>query len=96
MLTAKEAIRILEVDPEQLDYTPRERDVKRVRGGLLVQDPDRIDEDRETMTVPTEAEPTEAQWERPAVRLEGLPPRALERDRLRQATGRRSGSAPGR
>ena len=63
ILTAKESIRILEVDPEQLDYTPRERDVKRVRGGLLVQDPDRIDEDRETMTVPTEAEPTEAQWE---------------------------------
>ena len=33
---------------------------------------------------------------RPAVRLEGLPPRALERDRLRPRTGRRSGSAPGR
>ena len=63
ILTAKESIRILEVDPEQLDYTPRERDVKRVRGGLLVQDADRIDEDRETMTVPTEAEPTEEQWE---------------------------------
>ena len=63
ILTAKESIRILDVDPEQLDYTPRERDVKRVRGGLLVQDPDRIDEVRETMTVPTEAVPTEAQWE---------------------------------
>ena len=60
VLTQKESIRILETD--DLDYTPRERDVKRVRGGLLVQEPDRIDETREAMTVPTEAQPTEEQW----------------------------------
>ncbi len=60
VLTQKESIRILETD--DLDYTPRERDVKRVRGGLLVQEPDRIDETRESMTVPTEAQPTEEQW----------------------------------
>ena len=60
VLTQKEAIRILE--PDDLDYTPRERDVKRVRGGLLVQEPDRIDETRESMTVPTAAQPTEEQW----------------------------------
>ena len=59
-LTQKEAIRILEAD--DMDYTPRERDVKRVRGGLLVQDPDRIEETREVMTVPTAAKPTEEQW----------------------------------
>ncbi len=94
VLTQKESIRILETD--DLDYTPRERDVKRVRGGLLVQEPDRIDETREAMTVPTEAQPTEEQWADAALRLEGLPARALERDRVREGPGARSGSAPGR
>ena len=37
--------------------------MKRVRGGLLVQDPDRIDERRESMQVVTEASPGEDQWE---------------------------------
>ncbi|OLE36397.1 MAG: bifunctional phosphoribosylaminoimidazolecarboxamide formyltransferase/inosine monophosphate cyclohydrolase, partial [Actinobacteria bacterium 13_1_20CM_3_68_9] len=36
VLKQKEAIRLLEAT-EQRDYEPRERDVKRVRGGLLVQ-----------------------------------------------------------
>jgi phosphoribosylaminoimidazolecarboxamide formyltransferase / IMP cyclohydrolase len=62
VLTQKEAMRILETE-EQRNYEPRERDLKRVRGGLLVQDPDVIEETRESMTVATEAEPTEAQWE---------------------------------
>jgi phosphoribosylaminoimidazolecarboxamide formyltransferase/IMP cyclohydrolase len=60
VLTRKEAIRILECD--DTSYEPRGRDLKRVRGGLLVQDPDRIEERRETMTVPTQAAPTEEQW----------------------------------
>jgi phosphoribosylaminoimidazolecarboxamide formyltransferase/IMP cyclohydrolase len=63
VLTQKESVRILETDPERLEYSPRERDVKRVRGGLLVQDPDRIDESRETMTVATAAAPSEEQWD---------------------------------
>ena len=63
MLTRKEAVRILELEPgESLDYSPREGDVKRVRGGLLVQDPDRVAEGRDSMTVPTAAEPSEEQW----------------------------------
>ncbi|MGH2952535.1 MAG: bifunctional phosphoribosylaminoimidazolecarboxamide formyltransferase/IMP cyclohydrolase [Solirubrobacterales bacterium] len=62
VLTRKEAVRILEAS-EQRDYEPRERDVKRVRGGLLVQDPDRIEETRETMAVATKAQPSEQQWE---------------------------------
>ena len=87
VLTQKEAIRILE-DSERRGYEPRERDLKRVRGGLLVQDPDRIDETRETMEVGDEgrSRATE-QWRRPDVRLEGMPPRALERDRVRQGRG---------
>jgi phosphoribosylaminoimidazolecarboxamide formyltransferase/IMP cyclohydrolase len=63
VLTTKESIRILDVDPEQLEYEPRERDLKKVRGGTLVQEPDRIDETRDTMTVPTAAQPTEEQWD---------------------------------
>jgi phosphoribosylaminoimidazolecarboxamide formyltransferase / IMP cyclohydrolase len=62
ILARKEAMRILE-NAEQRAYEPRERDVKRVRGGLLVQDPDRIEETRESMRVVTAAEPTEEQWD---------------------------------
>jgi phosphoribosylaminoimidazolecarboxamide formyltransferase/IMP cyclohydrolase len=63
VLAQKESIRILDLDPDALDYTPRERDLKRVRGGLLVQEPDRIEEDRDSMTVPTVREPSEEQWD---------------------------------
>jgi phosphoribosylaminoimidazolecarboxamide formyltransferase / IMP cyclohydrolase len=62
VLKQKEAVRILEAT-EQRDYEPRERDVKRVRGGLLVQDPDRIDESRESLQIVTEASPDGGQWE---------------------------------
>jgi phosphoribosylaminoimidazolecarboxamide formyltransferase / IMP cyclohydrolase len=61
VLTQKENVRILETE-EARTYEPRERDIKRVRGGLLVQDPDRVDETREQMTVATAAQPTEEQW----------------------------------
>ncbi len=60
VLTEKEAIRILVV--ETIAYEPRERDIKRVRGGLLAQDADIVDETRETMSVPTAAQPSEEQW----------------------------------
>ena len=61
LLQRKEAIRILH-NTEQRDPEPRERDVKRVRGGLLVQTPDLLDETRDAMTVPTKAQPSEEQW----------------------------------
>jgi phosphoribosylaminoimidazolecarboxamide formyltransferase / IMP cyclohydrolase len=61
ILARKEAMRILE-NAEQRAYEPRERDVKRVRGGLLVQDPDRITETRESMKTVTAAAPSEEQW----------------------------------
>jgi phosphoribosylaminoimidazolecarboxamide formyltransferase / IMP cyclohydrolase len=62
VLKQKEAVRLLEAT-EQRGYEPRERDVKRVRGGLLVQDPDWIDEEREAMQVVTRAKPEDGQWE---------------------------------
>ncbi len=61
ILTRKETIRILEA-PGEPDYHPRERDLKRVRGGLLVQDPDIVAETRDSMRVPTAAQPGEQQW----------------------------------
>ena len=61
VLMQKESIRILE-DTEQRGYVAVERDVKRVRGGLLVQEPDRIEETRETMQVASRVQPTEEQW----------------------------------
>ena len=62
VLKQKEAVRLLETT-EQRGYEPRERDVKRVRGGLLVQDPDRLEERRESLQVVTEASPDGEQWE---------------------------------
>jgi phosphoribosylaminoimidazolecarboxamide formyltransferase/IMP cyclohydrolase len=62
VLQGKEAIRILE-DTERRASTAAERDVKRVRGGFLVQDADRVDETRDQMKVSTKTAPTEDQWE---------------------------------
>ena len=61
VLTQKEAIRILH-NTEKRAPEPRERDLKRVRGGLLVQTPDLLEEGREQMEVATATEPTEDQW----------------------------------
>jgi phosphoribosylaminoimidazolecarboxamide formyltransferase/IMP cyclohydrolase len=61
VLQQKEGIRILE-DTERRGYQV-EPDVKRVRGGILVQDPDGSPEPRELMEVVTKTEPTEEQWE---------------------------------
>jgi phosphoribosylaminoimidazolecarboxamide formyltransferase / IMP cyclohydrolase len=61
VLQQKEAIRIL-CDEERRRRDPAERDVKRVLGGLLVQDRDGDPEPRETMEVVTETQPSEEQW----------------------------------
>ena len=53
MLQQKEAIRIL-ADEERREPTRGERDIKRVRGGLLIQDRDGDPEPRELMEVVTE------------------------------------------
>ena len=60
ILQRKEAIRIFE-DSERRTYQ-FEPDTKRVRGGLLVQDPDGGPEQRELMEVVTETQPSEGQW----------------------------------
>jgi phosphoribosylaminoimidazolecarboxamide formyltransferase / IMP cyclohydrolase len=61
VLRQKEAIRILEAG-EQRTEDPSDKDLKRVSGGLLVQDADRSIDAREEMEVPTRAEPDEHQW----------------------------------
>jgi phosphoribosylaminoimidazolecarboxamide formyltransferase/IMP cyclohydrolase len=61
VLQQKEAIRILRED-ERRRPDPRERDAKRVLGGMLIQDRDGDPEPRELMEVVTEAAPGEEQW----------------------------------
>jgi phosphoribosylaminoimidazolecarboxamide formyltransferase / IMP cyclohydrolase len=60
VLQQKEAIRILEDTERRVHQV--EPDLKRVRGGLLVQDPDGTPEPRELMEVVTKAQPSEEQW----------------------------------
>jgi phosphoribosylaminoimidazolecarboxamide formyltransferase/IMP cyclohydrolase len=62
VLQQKEAIRIL-CEEERREPDDGERDVKRVLGGLLIQDRDGDPEPREIMEVVTETEPSEQQWE---------------------------------
>jgi phosphoribosylaminoimidazolecarboxamide formyltransferase/IMP cyclohydrolase len=50
------------LDNERRTKSPGERDMKRVLGGMLVQDTDSDLEDREFMDVVTRVSPTEAQW----------------------------------
>jgi len=61
ILSAKPATRLLE-DNERRRLNVGERDIKRVAGGLLVQDRDLDLEDRSTMEVVTERKPSEAEW----------------------------------
>jgi phosphoribosylaminoimidazolecarboxamide formyltransferase / IMP cyclohydrolase len=61
ILSAKPNMRILE-DNERRRWNIGERDLKRVMGGLLVQDRDADLEDRSTMEVVSERTPTEREW----------------------------------
>jgi phosphoribosylaminoimidazolecarboxamide formyltransferase/IMP cyclohydrolase len=61
VLSAKPNVRILE-DNERRRPNIGERDLKRVWGGLLVQDRDIDLEDRSAMEVVTERKPTEQEW----------------------------------
>jgi phosphoribosylaminoimidazolecarboxamide formyltransferase/IMP cyclohydrolase len=62
VLQQKEAIRILD-DEEEHEEDPRGRDLKRVRGGILIQDRDGDPEPRELMEVVTKGEPSDQQWQ---------------------------------
>jgi phosphoribosylaminoimidazolecarboxamide formyltransferase/IMP cyclohydrolase len=61
LLESKPNMRILE-DQERRRFNIAERDLKRVMGGLLVQDHDIDLEDRSEMEVVTERKPSEAEW----------------------------------
>jgi phosphoribosylaminoimidazolecarboxamide formyltransferase / IMP cyclohydrolase len=62
VLQQKEAIRILS-EEERREPQSGERDVKRVLGGLLIQDRDGDPEPREIMEVVTKTQPSEQQWQ---------------------------------
>ncbi len=61
VLTRKENIRILE-NQERRVPPVTELDMKRVRGGVLLQDRDTGEADREAMSVVTERKPSEEEW----------------------------------
>jgi phosphoribosylaminoimidazolecarboxamide formyltransferase/IMP cyclohydrolase len=61
ILTRKENIRILQNDERRLPNTA-EPDIKQVTGGLLVQDRDSGNEERASMEVATQRQPTEQEW----------------------------------
>jgi phosphoribosylaminoimidazolecarboxamide formyltransferase / IMP cyclohydrolase len=61
LLESKPNMRVLE-DGERRRLSVAERDLKRVMGGLLVQDRDVGLEDRTEMEVVTERKPSEAEW----------------------------------
>jgi phosphoribosylaminoimidazolecarboxamide formyltransferase/IMP cyclohydrolase len=61
VLSTKPNMRILE-DNERRHVNVAERDLKRVMGGLLVQDRDMDLEDRSAMEVVTERKPSEREW----------------------------------
>ena len=60
-LRGRESLRILE-DRERRKASPGERDLKRVLGGVLMQDRDTEVEDRDAMQVVSVAPPSEQQW----------------------------------
>jgi phosphoribosylaminoimidazolecarboxamide formyltransferase/IMP cyclohydrolase len=61
ILASKPNMRVLE-DGERRRLPVAERDIKRVMGGLLIQDRDLGMEDRTEMQVVTEKKPSEAEW----------------------------------
>jgi phosphoribosylaminoimidazolecarboxamide formyltransferase / IMP cyclohydrolase len=61
ILTQKPNIRVLH-DAERRREPTQDRDIRRVRGGLLIQDRDEDIELRDEMQVVTERKPTEAEW----------------------------------
>jgi phosphoribosylaminoimidazolecarboxamide formyltransferase/IMP cyclohydrolase len=61
LLATKPSMRILQ-DGERRRLNVAERDIKRVMGGLLIQDRDMGLEDRTEMEVVTERKPSEAEW----------------------------------
>src|SRR5688500_10685556 len=61
LLAEKPNVRLLE-NQERRTIPVTEHDLKRVRGGVLVQDRDTGMEEREVMEVATDRKPTEAEW----------------------------------
>jgi phosphoribosylaminoimidazolecarboxamide formyltransferase / IMP cyclohydrolase len=61
IIRSKPHVRVIE-DSERRKASPGERDLRRVAGGLIVQDPDTDIEDRAHMQVVTKRKPTEEEW----------------------------------
>ena len=86
VLSRKPNTRILD-DRERRFPNVVEPHLRQVLGGMLVQDRDIDVEERADMQVVSERRPTEAEWQRAFVRVEGLQARAVERDRVLARSG---------
>ena len=80
VLRAKENLRIIE-DSERRTPPPGERDIRKVMGGVMLQDSDTDLQERADMEVVTRAQAERGGVGRAAVRVEGRQARAIERDR---------------
>src|SRR4051812_12123034 len=94
VLQQKEGIRILEDTERRVHQI--EPDIKRVRGGILVQDPDGTPEPRELMEVVTKTQPTEEQWRGPLFAGRGGGPVKTQPNRLAPGRGRLAGGGGAR
>ena len=95
ILRSKPNMRIIE-DSERRKGMPGERDLRKVMGGVMVQDRDSDFQERGDMEVVTERKPTEEEWGELLFAWKVVQARALERDRDRATSSPRSASAPAR
>ena len=56
-------LRLMQIPAEEWHVPPDSRDMRRISGGLLLQERDRADLDKASLTVVTKREPTPAEWE---------------------------------
>ena len=95
VLEQKKNIRILD-NQERRNWPVSEHDIKRVRGGILVQHRDEDMEMRDEMQVVTKRKPSEQEWGELLFAWKVAQARALERDRPGEGAWRPSGSARAR
>ena len=89
---AKKNLRLLELPASE---PPRdELELKRISGGVLVQEPDLHELTEAELKVATERAPTRRRNSRPDLRLEGLQACQIQRHRFRARRRRPSASAP--
>jgi phosphoribosylaminoimidazolecarboxamide formyltransferase/IMP cyclohydrolase len=63
ILRPRKNLRLMQIPPEEWQVPPEPWDMRRISGGLLLQERDRGDPDKDALRVVTKREPTPAEWE---------------------------------